>query len=95
MIASDGTVMHGLALIYVVRDVPGIARFKIVQEALDHTRVLLVADATFDSSNTARIRQGMEKRLGAGARVEIEFVDEIPAERSGKYRYVVSKVAAR
>jgi phenylacetate-CoA ligase len=95
VIASDGTAMHGLALIYVVRDVPGIARFKIVQEALDHTRVLLVADATFDSSNTARIQQGMEKRLGAGARVEIEFVDDIPAERSGKYRYVVSKVAAQ
>jgi phenylacetate-CoA ligase len=93
VVASDGTVMHGLALIYVVRDVPGIARFKIVQESRDYTRVLLVADAAFDSSDTARIQRGMAQRLGPGARVDIEFVDDIPAERSGKYRYVVSKVA--
>jgi phenylacetate-CoA ligase len=93
VVASDGTVMHGLALIYVVRDVPGIARFKIVQESREHTRVLLVADATFDSRDTPRIQQGMAQRLGPGTRVDVEFVDDIPAERSGKYRYVISKVA--
>jgi phenylacetate-CoA ligase len=94
VVASDGSVMHGLALIYVVRDVPGISRFKIVQERLDHTRVLLVTDATFDPSDTERIERGIAQRLGAEVQVEIELVDDIPAEKSGKYRYVVSKVAS-
>ena len=31
VVASDGTIMHGLALIYVIRDIPGVENFKIIQ----------------------------------------------------------------
>ena len=40
--------MHGLALIHVVRDLPGVAKFKIVRESVDRTKVLLVAGSSFD-----------------------------------------------
>jgi phenylacetate-CoA ligase len=91
VIAKDGTVMHGLALVYVVRDIEGIAKFKIVQESTEHVRVLLVADPRFDRGEVVRIKEGMMRRMGEGVRIDVEFVDDIPAERSGKYRYVVSK----
>jgi phenylacetate-CoA ligase len=94
VVAQDGTVMHGLAVIYLVRDVPGIARFKIVQESIDHTRVLLVTDDTFDHAQIALITAGMRQRLGPSVRIDIDLVRDIPAEASGKYRYVVSNVAA-
>jgi phenylacetate-CoA ligase len=83
--------MHGLALVYVVRDLPGISKFKIVQESIDHTRVLLVVDADFDRSNVARIGSGIAQRLGQHVRIDVDIVDDIPAEASGKFRYVVSK----
>jgi len=93
--ASDGTVMHGLALIYTLRDIAGIAAFKIVQESLELTRVLLVPGAGCDvAAARARIEREFRARLGAGVRVEVQVVDVIAAEASGKYRYVVSKVAA-
>ena len=93
--ASDGTVMHGLALIYTLRDIAGIAAFKIVQESLELTRVLLVPGAGCDvEAARARIEREFRARLGAGVRVEVQVVDAIAAEASGKYRYVVSKVAA-
>jgi len=95
VVAQDGTVMHGLALIYVVRDLPGVAKFKIVQESVDRTRVSLVAGPHFDPEVVGRIRAGMARRLGSGVQIDVEVVDDIPPERSGKYRYVVSKVAAR
>jgi phenylacetate-CoA ligase len=94
VVAQDGTVMHGLALVYVVRDLPGIVKFKIVQESVDYTKVLLVAGADFDRGNAARIRTAMAQRLGAGVTIDVEFVDDIPAEASGKYRYVVSKAVS-
>lgn len=90
--ARDGTVMHGLALIYVVRDIPGVRQFKIVQETRDRTRVLLVTDRNFSDGDLDTIRGGFGRRLGSGVRVEIERVSEIPREASGKYRYVVSHV---
>ena len=94
VVAHDGTVMHGLALIYVIRGIRGIRQFKVVQESLDHTRVLLATDAGFRAADEHTIRQGFAQRLGAGVRVEIERVAEIPREASGKYRYVVSRVDA-
>jgi phenylacetate-CoA ligase len=94
VVTRDGTVMHGLSLVYVVRDIPGVKQFKIVQESVDHTKVLLVADADFDRGNAARIRTAMAQRLGSGVRIDVEFVDDIPAEASGKHRYVISKAVA-
>jgi phenylacetate-CoA ligase len=93
VVAQDGTVMHGLALIYVVRDIPGVRQFKIIQESLERTRVLLVTDHGFSEKDIATIRKGIGKRLGSGVHIEVERVAEIPLESSGKFRYVVSHVA--
>jgi phenylacetate-CoA ligase len=94
IVASDGTVMHGLALIYIIRDLVGVQKFKIVQEDLRQTRIFLVTDIDFRSSDLDTIRNGVRQRLGADVEVSVDLVDDIPAERSGKFRYVVSKVAA-
>ncbi len=94
VIAADGTVMHGLALIYIVRDLSGVRSFKVIQESREMTRVLLVTDPTFDSSQIETIISGFKRRLGESVTIEVEQVDEIPAEKSGKYRYIVSKVSA-
>ena len=57
--------MHGLALIYVVRDLPGIEAFKIVQESRELTRVLRRAGPGFDRGGlSARFATGMQARLG-------------------------------
>ncbi len=94
VVASDGTVLHGLALIYVVRDLPGIASFRIVQESRELTRVEVVPGPGFDSKVKTVIGDGMRKRLGAGVEIRVEEMAVLPRERSGKHRYVVSKVAA-
>ncbi|TDI36735.1 MAG: phenylacetate--CoA ligase family protein [Acidobacteria bacterium] len=95
IVAADGTVMHALALIYAIRDVPGVRNFKIVQEDLHHTRVLLVAETGFSDSKTREIENGLSQRLGSGVRITIERVDEIPTTRAGKHRYVESRVDVR
>lgn len=94
IVARDGTVMHGLALIYVLRELPGIAGFKIIQESLDLTRVQVVRGDGFTGDTPERIRAGIARRLGEGVEVRVELVDGIAPERSGKYRYVMSRVAA-
>jgi phenylacetate-CoA ligase len=94
VVAQDGTVMHGLALIYVVRDLPGIEAFKIEQESTDYVRVLIKPGPGFDSTSVPRIRSGFAARLGDGVRIDVEEVSEVPTEASGKFRYVVSRVAA-
>jgi phenylacetate-CoA ligase len=58
VVAADGTVMHGLALVYVVRDLPGIGAFKIVQESPERTRVLVVPASGYAPSVEDEIRKG-------------------------------------
>ena len=93
LVAQDGTAMHGLALVYVLRDLPQIRAFKIIQESVHQTRVLLVALPLLDAATRALIEQRFKARLGAGVDIVIDEVLEIAAEASGKFRYVVSKVA--
>ena len=90
VVAEDGTVMHGLALIYILRDLPEITSFKIIQESRQQVRVQIVSSSRLTPAIEARIRDGFRARLGQGVDVRIEQVHEIPPERSGKFRYVVS-----
>ncbi|ADJ28632.1 phenylacetate--CoA ligase family protein [Nitrosococcus watsonii] len=92
IVAADGTVMHGLALIYVLRDLPGIESFKIIQESKVEIRVLLVPVGEYNQAIEDGIRRGFQGRLGKEVRVNVEPVTEILPERSGKFRYVISHV---
>ena len=94
VVAADGTIMHGLALIYVMRDIPSISEFKVVQESRTLTRVYVQPGETYSEADGNAIVAGMRARLGGEVEIQVEVVGSIPAERSGKFRYVVSKVAA-
>jgi phenylacetate-CoA ligase len=93
IVAKDGTVLHGLALIYVLRDLPGVAEFKIVQESLDLVRVQIVRGTGYAVEAEQEIQDVFHQRLGQEVEVVIEYVERIEPERSGKFRYVVSRVA--
>ena len=90
VVASDGTVMHGLSLIYILRDLPGVNAFKVIQESRALTRVLLVTDSGFPPNGSQQIIDGFKRRLGPDVCVVVELVDNIPAEKSGKFRYIIS-----
>ena len=94
VIAADGTVMHGLALIYVLRDIPGVASFKIVQETTLLTTVFVEPGKLFKAEDVTRIEDGLRRRLGDAVTIDVKLVDVVPAEASGKFRYVISRVAA-
>jgi phenylacetate-CoA ligase len=81
-------------LIYVVRDLPGIESFKVIQESRERTRVLLVRGPAFEPGAVASIVEGFKRRLGPSVDVSVEIVEAIPPEKSGKFRYIVSHVPA-
>ena len=90
IVAQDGNVMHGLALIYILRDIEGIKEFKIIQESRDVTNVLVVAENGFRMEDEQIIVNGFKSRLGKHVSINVQQVTTIPAEKSGKFRYVVS-----
>lgn len=92
VVAQDGTVMHGLALIYSVRDRPGVEQFKIEQMSLDLTIVHLVAGPAFTAQEESIVVRDFKARLGQRVEIRVERSASIPNEQSGKFRYVLSHV---
>ena len=93
VVRADGTIMHALAVIYVLRTVAGVAEFKIVQHTVHDFEVLVVPNASWQESGRIEIESGLYKRLGDDIHIDLRLVESIPAEASGKHRYVVSRVS--
>ena len=93
VVRADGTIMHALAVIYVLRAVVGVSEFKIIQHSLHEFEVLVVPNASWQDSSRVEIETGLHKRLGDDIQIDLQLVDSIPTEASGKHRYVVSYVS--
>jgi phenylacetate-CoA ligase len=73
--------------------VPGVAQLQIIQETLQRFRFRIVRSPGFGLSSLRRIGELVHERFGPDVGFEIEHVERIPQEPSGKYRFCISRVA--
>jgi phenylacetate-CoA ligase len=73
--------------------IPGTAQVQIVQESVTQLRIRLVADDAFGDASRTKIAELVRDTFGESVRHDVELVDAIPQEPSGKYRFCISKVA--
>ncbi|MGZ8215966.1 phenylacetate--CoA ligase family protein [Methylomagnum sp.] len=92
VVRPDGAIMHALSVIYVLRAVEGVKEFKIIQWSVERLEVLIVSGPTWRDSAKDDIVTQLRRRMESQVNVEINLVDNIPPEASGKHRYVVSHV---
>ncbi|WP_260293771.1 phenylacetate--CoA ligase family protein [Sedimenticola hydrogenitrophicus] len=90
VVAQDGTVMHGLSLIYILRDTSGIELFQVIQESKNKVTVSIVPGDQYHNENNIEIVRQFKQRLGQGVNVIVNLVENIETEGSGKYRYIKS-----
>ena len=93
IVAADGRIMHALALIYVLRAIPGVGQFKLIQHAINQLEVQVVPDARWQGDAQGAVIAGLRARLGSELKVDFKLMAAIAPEASGKHRYVVSHVA--
>jgi phenylacetate-CoA ligase len=92
LVTPSGKLMHALAVIYVLREIPGLREFQVIQEALDHVRVRVVPAGDLSAAARASIVTGVGGLFEGRARIEVETTESV-ASASGKHRYVISRVA--
>jgi phenylacetate-CoA ligase len=88
----DGRFLPYPLINYAFMGLEHIRKTQLVQQTLDHIVVRLVPDGAFSGGDRETLIAKMKEYLGQGVRIDIELVDDIPREPSGKYRWVVSKV---
>ncbi|NOQ17369.1 MAG: AMP-binding protein [Methyloprofundus sp.] len=91
IIKQDGTILHALAVIYVLRAIQGVESFKIIQHSVQEMEVQVVPNALWND-NEPQIIEQLQQRLGK-IDIEVNTLESILPEKSGKHRYVVSHVA--
>ena len=92
LVREDGTIMHALAVIYVLRAIRGVAQFKCIQHTPTQMEILVVPGPDWQAEHGPGIVRGLRARLGENLHVDLKLQDDIPPEASGKHRYVVSHV---
>jgi phenylacetate-CoA ligase len=95
VVTPSGSLISGISLTenFAVL-IKGAAQVQIIQETVTHLRVRMVRDPIWDAGSERQIRELVLKTFGPTMTYDLEFVDLIPQEPSGKYRFCVSKVSA-
>lgn len=92
LIHQNGSIIHALAAIYVLRETGGVEQFKITQEAINDFEILIVTNPFWNPDSLKVIEKKFRARFGGDCKTHIQLVNKIPPEASGKTRQVVSKV---
>jgi len=92
IVLPDGQIVASCFLVIIMQAIHDIAQYRIVQEDKRQILVQLTKGREFDPRTPERIKEEIEKVTENQLRVEIELIEEIPRDQSGKIRTVVSKV---
>ena len=69
-----------------------VEKFQIVQEEIDRVSIAVVPDGEFGDDNKSYVLERVREACGDRMRVEFDIRPEIEPTRSGKHRYVISRL---
>lgn len=76
-----------------LKDTKGIVRFQAIQNQLDAIEVLVVKDdKVYNESIEKKFIQNWKDRVGSKMQLSVSYVEDIPVEKSGKYRIVKNNI---
>jgi phenylacetate-CoA ligase len=91
--APDGRKVSGAALtIYLAAKVPGVRQAQIIQREIMTLIFNLVVDQSFNQSSLDLIREKVTHFFGESMQIVPNYVDTIPKESSGKYRFSICEL---
>lgn len=90
-ILPDNSMISPYTMTCAIENIEGMKQYRIVQESKNLVTVSVVPDNQFAERNEQNIKSNLERIL-PGVTVQINLVEQITREKSGKYKIVISKV---
>lgn len=88
----DGRLISPSVLTHPFKPMENIIESQIIQEKIDLLRVKIVKNESYGKKDEKVLIAAFLERLGKDIAIKIEYVDEIPRTKSGKFKWVVSKI---
>lgn len=88
----DGRLISPSVLTHPFKPLTSIAASQVIQEDLDTVVVKIIPTDRFSQHDEQQLIVGLAERLGANVSVRVERVAELERTRSGKFKWVISRV---
>jgi phenylacetate-CoA ligase len=94
IVGTNGRAVGGTFWTLLLRTaIEGIKQFQVVQETMSEINIKVVPEETFEEGQRDILIKRIREYLGEDMNINFQMVDKIPLTKSGKYRFVISKVA--
>jgi phenylacetate-CoA ligase len=90
LVAENGSLRHALSLIYCLRDTRAVRQFQVRQRRDRSLDIHLVTEGALQEADRRQILDGVRSCVGSSLNTKLTVVDQIPLQRSGKFRHVIS-----
>jgi phenylacetate-coenzyme A ligase PaaK-like adenylate-forming protein len=88
LIAEEGYRVAGISIIEnSLTKIPGLQQMQIVQDKMGYLQVNLVTGENYTDENGKELVRSLRQMLGSGMQIDLNFVEAIAQEKSGKYRF--------
>lgn len=91
IITPEGKWISPSVLTHPFKPQKNIIESQIIQERSDLVIIKIVKNDFFDEDDKINLYNDLSERLGCRIEIKFEFVEVIPREKSGKFRWVISK----
>jgi phenylacetate-CoA ligase len=88
----NGNRVGGTFWTLLLKSEPGIKSFQIVQKTETKIEIIFVADELFKEENVEKLKGKILNYSGTGLEVHFKKVNEIPVNKAGKFRFVISEL---
>jgi len=92
IVAADGRYLHGQFFTHLIVYELGVVNYQVRQQAVDKIQISLVVNDEYAKASEDRLRESINRYMGAGTMVSFNYVSEIPLTQSGKHRWIISDV---
>jgi len=92
IVAPDGRILPPGVWSITMRAIPGILQYRIIQETKSKFVVEFIGDSDYSPETPTHIRNELEKILGEDAEIEIRLLNELPKDKAGKLRSIISNL---
>ena len=76
-----------------LKDVHGVIKFQVIQEALNTLEIKLIIDkATYTKKDKNKFISNFRDRIGNALTIKLIYVENIPLEKSGKFRLIKNSI---
>ena len=88
----DGRLISPSVLTHPFKPMHNIVESQIIQEKVDELLVKVVKNDRYSDNDEKKLLAAFNERLGDQVTIKIEYVDSIPKTKSGKFKWVISKI---